>query len=204
MSKQLTKFDTIEEYNSEKYFIDYPNVSKVNGSMIYAQSMPTDYAVKWIGAAGKVLGISPCAATASRPSGVSDYQVYGIEWGNCNTLTTLGESFFGQLRPDVTSVTVKEGITTIGRFFTYSSDGLASVTFPSTLTTLGGYTFNGCNSLTSLTVLATTPPTLDGPLANPALSGLNIYVPADSVEAYKAASYWSDYADRISAIQNNV
>ena len=204
MSKHLTKFDTIEEYNSEKYFIDYPNVSKVNGSVYYLQSMPTDYAVKWIDAAGKVLGISPCAASASRPSDVSNYKVYGIEWGDCDTLTTLGESFFGQLRPDVTSITVKEGITTIGRYFTRSSDGLASVTFPSTLTTLGGYTFRDCDNLTSLTVLATTPPTLDGPLAVPAPSGLNIYVPAESVDAYKAAQYWSDYADKISAIQNNV
>ena len=27
--------------------------------------------------------------------------------------------------------------------------------------------------------------------------GCNIYVPAESVEAYKSAQYWSDYADYI-------
>jgi hypothetical protein len=35
-------------------------------------------------------------------------------------------------------------------------------------------------------------------IANP--SGRKIYVPSESVNAYKAATYWSDYASDIEAI----
>lgn len=54
---------------------------------------------------------------------------------------------------------------------------LETVTFRSvSVPSLGAYTFDGCNKLT------------------------NIYVPAESVESYKQAANWSDYADIIKPI----
>ena len=58
--------------------------------------------------------------------------------------------------------------------------------------------FDNCSSLTSITVNATTPPYL----GSSAFEGSTcpIYVPAESVNAYKSAYSWIDYASRIQPI----
>lgn len=64
-------------------------------------------------------------------------------------------------------------------------------------------TFYGNTSCTEFTIYATVPPTI---LQN-TLSGLNsdciIYVPAESVEAYKQTQYWNDRADYIFGLDEN-
>lgn len=77
--------------------------------------------------------------------------------------------------------------------------GLTSVTIPNSVTSIAYYAFINCSGLTSVTVEATTPPSL----GDSAFSGTNdcpIYVPAESVDAYKTATNWSKYADRIQPI----
>ena len=54
--------------------------------------------------------------------------------------------------------------------------------------------------LTSVTLEATTPPTLGTTVFNGTHADLVIYVPAGSVEAYKSATNWSTYASKIQAI----
>ena len=94
--------------------------------------------------------------------------------------------------------TVSSTIMCAGPFI---SSGIESVTIPDSVTNIGENTFQGCSSLTSVTVNATTPPTLgEGAFSNNA-SGRKIYVPAASVDAYKAAEGWSTYAEDIEAIQ---
>ena len=63
-----------------------------------------------------------------------------------------------------------------------------------------GYSFYSCRALTSVTVLAVTPPALGSYSFGDTHSSLVIYVPSDSVETYKAASGWSSYRSRIQAI----
>jgi hypothetical protein len=78
---------------------------------------------------------------------------------------------------------------------------LVSILLPPSLTAIGAYAFASCSSLTSLTCMAVNPPYWG--MAN-VLSGtpssLVIYVPAASVEAYKADEDWSMYANKITAI----
>ncbi|MBQ3921674.1 MAG: hypothetical protein II707_00130, partial [Spirochaetales bacterium] len=60
-----------------------------------------------------------------------------------------------------------------------------------------------CKILNSFTVNATIPPTTLGLgycLLATCSALTTIYVPADSVEAYKTANNWKDYADIIKAI----
>lgn len=76
---------------------------------------------------------------------------------------------------------------------------LTSVTIPSSVTSIGHNAFRSCSALTSVTVEATTPPRL-GLNVFESTNNAPIYVPAESVDAYKAATYWSTYADRIQAI----
>lgn len=68
-------------------------------------------------------------------------------------------------------------------------------------TVTGAVVFSNNNSCESLTIDSETPPTI----ANNTITGLKadciIYVPAASVDAYKAAQYWSARASYIQAIQ---
>lgn len=75
-------------------------------------------------------------------------------------------------------------------------------TIGSECTTIGSGIFNAGSGVTNLYVLATTPPTLSGRFkgSSGAQGVSNIYVPAESVAAYKAATMWSNYESIIQAI----
>ena len=110
--------------------------------------------------------------------------------------------FKGVVDDSLTEVTAEmlDGITTISGLAFYQCANLTSVDIPSSVTSIGAYAFNFCNRLESVTVEATTPPTLGYMAFDFTSANLVIYVPAESVEAYKTASYWSNYASRIQAI----
>ena len=80
----------------------------------------------------------------------------------------------------------------------FSSANTELVILPSLMERIDAYTFYAQNALTKLVVKATTPPTLGTP--NRKLSNCTIYVPDSSVDAYKAATNWSSYADKIKGI----
>ena len=74
---------------------------------------------------------------------------------------------------------------------------LQSIILPSGVTNIGATAFEYCSNLSSVTVFATTPPTLGTNVFQSNASGRKIYVPSESVEAYKAATNWSAYASAI-------
>lgn len=97
------------------------------------------------------------------------------------------------------SVELNEGLETIGTNAFTRARALQTLTIPSTVTSIGDSALNTAYCLAIVTVLATTPPTLGTSAFNN--SGIKkIYVPAESVEAYKSATNWADYADKIEAI----
>lgn len=80
-----------------------------------------------------------------------------------------------------------------------SCHGLTEITIPASVTSISNSSFFDCGSLTSVTCLPATPPSLGSGVF--AISdNVVIYVPAASVDAYKTAQGWSEYADRIQAI----
>ena len=97
----------------------------------------------------------------------------------------------------LTEYTIPDSVTTIG----YGSFGycrsLTSVTIPDSVTTIEIYAFELCSSLTSVYCKAITPPVGGWEMFSYNASGRKIYVPMESVEAYKSASYWSSYSDYI-------
>ena len=109
-------------------------------------------------------------------------------------VTTIGDYAFSDCN-SLTNVTIGDSVTTIGYSAFNSCDSLTSVTIPDSVTTIGDGAFYGCGSLTSVYCEATTPPTLGGSsVFDTNASGRKLYVPAESVEAYKAATNWSEYA----------
>ena len=95
----------------------------------------------------------------------------------------------------ITSVTADmlAGVTSIGGAAFADCSSLASVEIPATVNLISGMAFYMCSSLTSLTVLAITPPALVQQAFEGTSNDLIIYVPAESVDTYKAAENWSSY-----------
>lgn len=75
--------------------------------------------------------------------------------------------------------------------------GLRSIVLPHTIATIYRYTFRGCTALETVACNAITPPTIDSAIFSGCTALENIYVPDESVEAYKSAANWSTYASRI-------
>ena len=74
---------------------------------------------------------------------------------------------------------------------------LYTITIPDSVTTIGEEAFSCCYSLTSVYCKATTPPMGGSDMFYKNASGRKIYVPMESVEAYKSASGWSKYPSAI-------
>ena len=99
---------------------------------------------------------------------------------------------------NLTSVTIPNSVTTIGDYAFWDCDRLTSITIPDSVTTIGKNAFIYCTRLTIVYCKATTPPALGGNyIFDYNGSGRKIYVPMKSVNAYKIATYWSEYADDI-------
>ena len=128
-----------------------------------------------------------------------------------NSVTSIGDYAFEDCS-SLTSVTIPDSVTTIGDSAFYYCTSLTSVTIPDSVTSIGDSAlpdgvvssgdgaFQYCSSLTSVYCLATTPPILDEN-ASSVFDGnakdRKIYVPRQSVEAYKKAYGWKEYADQI-------
>jgi len=115
-----------------------------------------------------------------------------------SSVTSIGQNVFYNCS-GLRSLTIPSSVTSIGNWAFYYCSGLTSVTIGSGVTSIGNDAFNLCRGLTSVTIEATTPPTL-GTSAFDSTNNCQIYVPAASVDAYKAATNWSSYASRIQAI----
>ena len=101
------------------------------------------------------------------------------------------------------SVTIHDKVTEIGDRAFYYCNNITSVVIGKRVSAIGGCAFEGCLSLKEVYSKSTTPPVggsnmfsyfVDG---ESFAIGCKIYVPTASVEAYKSASYWSDYASDI-------
>ena len=105
-----------------------------------------------------------------------------------NSVTIIGEEAFSCCE-GLTSVTIPNSVTSIGNEAFENCTGLTSVTIPSSVTSIGNSVFSNCYRLKSMTVEATTPP-LCGYLG---MSDISLYVPAGSIDAYKAADEWKRF-----------
>ena len=147
-------------------------------------------------------------------------------FGHCNSLTSVNfpvctniGSYAFYYCDSLTSVNFPVCTNIGGRAFNYCSS-LISAYFgsdiPSTSTTIKAYihssAFSPCSKLTNLTlyhpsvaILSNVNAFYSTPMSVSTLVGSfgSIYVPASLVDAYKSATNWTTYADRITAIEGD-
>lgn len=110
-----------------------------------------------------------------------------------DSVTTIDSGAFNGCS-SLESVTLGNGVVSIGTGAFAHCANLSEVTLPDCVTTIRMWVFNPCDSLTSLYCKAVTPPVIEESTIDPKAI---IYVPVESVDAYKSAEYWSDYASNI-------
>lgn len=121
---------------------------------------------------------------------------------NLPNLTNLGMGAFRT--SGVTKVVNLGSITRLIGTDNYANFGvfekcsnLAHVSLPKTITDIGSYALRNCPMLEEIICNAITPPTLGSSAFTGTHANLIVYVPDASVTAYREASGWSQYADRI-------
>ncbi len=100
---------------------------------------------------------------------------------------------------DLTSVTLNEGLKIIGTSTFEHCKSLTSIRIPVSVTSIEGSAFQDCISLTEVVMVSATPPSMGDHVFGYTVANYKIKVPAVSVDVYKKAYGWKDYADKIVA-----
>ncbi len=141
------------------------------------------------------------------PAEANGYSVVSVSSSACRSMTNIA------------SVTLPDGITTIGDYAFRGCTSLASLSLPATLTDIGSYAFYGCTALVSITLpaslqniasyafyscskladittLGTTPPAaVASAFYTSTYNTATLHVPAGLGDAYAADSVWGRFAN---------
>ena len=131
-------------------------------------------------------------------SGPAEY-VQGMKFSSIiigENVTKIGAYVFNNCS-SIENLTISNSVTSIGKYTFYGCSNIRSVTIPNNVAFINLAAFYNCSNLTSVYCNAIKPPHGDEYMFTNNASGRTIYVPTQSVEAYKNASYWSKYASYI-------
>lgn len=116
-----------------------------------------------------------------------------------DSITSIGDYAFSGCT-SLESIEIPDSVTSVGQYAFSANTSLESAVVGTGITAMAACMFINCTSLMSLTMKATTPPTLLASSLSNVPANCVIYVPAESVSEYKAASNWSNRSEYIQAI----
>ena len=132
---------------------------------------------------------------------IDNNKVTEIKSTDFGDMTTIKSNIFAGYT-GLVSVEIPNTITSIeDGAFEYCS-GLSSIIISDSVTSIETYAFSGCSSLAEITVLAETPPTIQRSTFNGGPDNRVFYVPDASVDTYKTATNWAQYADQIQPLSS--
>lgn len=196
-------------------------IGKIEGSFTVVYQMPQPDNEIWYTGDVKLEPTTPNAFNANIVSNVWDSTTgKGVITFDA-PLTTIGNEAFKRITNNtpsnwMTSISLPNGVETIGDYAFYQCFSLTSITIPDSVTSIGQYAFGSCRAATTVTIgsgvtsiasgafyrcwelnqiicKATTPPTIaDKWVFYDIASNPNVIVPASSVDAYKAANFWKE------------
>ena len=168
------------------------------GDTLLYEPTPPGFQGKWLATyTGGTTTSAECGASSAITSGeITKTNLVSVEVGQC--VTSIGDMAF-EMCSRLTSCTIGNNVTSIGDSAFYQCSSLTSIEIPDSVTSIVDFAFYSCINLTSVTCLATTPPTIGFDVFGNT-NNCPIYVPSQSVNAYKTANEWSSYASRIQAI----
>ncbi len=224
--KTEEKEHTVKIQNEEKKFYSYDGelVEDPTGTLV--EKTITENG-EYLPASDNADGYSKVTVNVPVPVNklpqVADKTITEITKNDLEGSTFIGEYAFYNCNRLI-SVAIPSTITYIAGYSFYGCTSLQNITFPNSVTYLYNRAFYGCSNLLtvemgdavtyidylvfsnctrlqSVTIRAVTPPQLAGNSAFNNTGNCPIYVPAESVEVYKAATNWASLASRIFAIQ---
>ena len=101
---------------------------------------------------------------------------------NCNAII---ETNTNKLIAGCKNTTIPNSVTSIGDLAFSNCFDLTSITIPNSVTSIGNRAFSYCSGLTSITFKGNTPPKFGGDVFYNVSNSILVYVPANSIEAYK-------------------
>ena len=120
-----------------------------------------------------------------------------------NSVTSIGMGAFSDWTSNNQPLVIPDSVTSIGisAFYNWQANNQPLV-IPNSVTSIGGYAFFGWNLVPYVEIKAVIPPSLSSYTAFANQNNAPIYVPDESVDAYKTATNWVDLADRIFPISD--
>lgn len=95
----------------------------------------------------------------------------------------------------VTKFIIPENVTSIGQRAFWDCKEMTSLTIYGDVATIGDYAFRNCSKIASITCEAATPPTCIYQCLNSVTKTIPLYVPSESVNAYKEAKEWKEFTN---------
>ena len=110
-------------------------------------------------------------------------------------VTSIGDYAFYDCT-GLNSVTIPNSVTSIGEDAFYGCTGLTSIEIPNSVTSIGEDAFHGCTGLASIVVERQTPLSIDSDVFDERVNYYcTLYVPIGSKSAYQNAEYWSEFTN---------
>ena len=137
------------------------SVTRIDASAFYGCSSLESMTIPFVGASndsryfGYIFGTSSyTGGVATKQYNYGSYNTYYIPASLKSVTVTGGNILYGAFYncSGLTSITIGNGVTSIGRYAFRGCTGLTSITIPDGVTSIGDYAFDGCSSLTSVTI----------------------------------------------------
>jgi hypothetical protein len=138
------------------------------------------------------------------PSGVSSIGAYAFNYCQAlsnvtipGSVSSIGNYAF-QYCQALSNVTISSGVSSIGVSAFLYCRALSDVTIPGSVSSIGNSAFKYCYGVKNFYIYTIVPPTLGGTSCfDDIAADAVIHVPAASVNAYKTATNWAEYASKM-------